>query len=48
MGTVVEMLAEKTYQHGHAIGRKEADELGNYSPIVRGGWRRGGDYRTPG
>jgi len=25
---IVEMLAEKTYQHGHAIGRKEAKEIG--------------------
>ena len=25
---IVETLAEKTYQHGHAIGRQEADEIG--------------------
>jgi len=25
---IVETLAEKTYQHGHAIGRKEAEEIG--------------------
>ena len=25
---IVDMLAEKTYQHGHAIGRKEAKEIG--------------------
>jgi hypothetical protein len=25
---IVETLAEKTYQHGHAIGRQEADEVG--------------------
>jgi ClpP class serine protease len=25
---IIEMLAEKTYQHGHAIGRQEAKEIG--------------------
>jgi hypothetical protein len=25
---IIEMLAEKTYQHGHAIGRREAKEIG--------------------
>ncbi len=25
---IVDIMAEKTYQHGHAIGRKEAEEIG--------------------
>ena len=28
IGVIVETLAEKTYQHGHAIGRQEASEIG--------------------
>lgn len=28
MGTIIEALTEKMYSHGHAIGRKEATELG--------------------
>lgn len=28
MNQIIEALAEKTYSHGHAIGRKEAQELG--------------------
>jgi ClpP class serine protease len=28
MAAVVETLAERVYAHGHAIGRKEADEIG--------------------
>ena len=28
ISTIIETLAEKTYQHGHAIGRREALELG--------------------
>lgn len=28
IGVIVETLAEKTYQHGHAIGRQEAGEIG--------------------
>ncbi len=28
IGVIIETLAEKTYQHGHAIGRREAAELG--------------------
>jgi Serine dehydrogenase proteinase len=31
-GLIVETLAEKTYQHGHAIGRKEAKAIG--LPVV--------------
>lgn len=28
MQVIVETLAERTYQHGHAIGRREAEEIG--------------------
>lgn len=28
LGLIVEALAEKTYSHGHAVGRREAKELG--------------------
>ncbi len=28
IASVIEMLAEKTYQHGHAIGRREAEAIG--------------------
>jgi hypothetical protein len=32
LGLIIESLAEKTYSHGHAVGRKEAKELG--LPVV--------------
>jgi hypothetical protein len=35
LGLIVESLAEKTYSHGHAIGRREAAELG--LPVVQDG-----------
>src|SRR5262249_3913635 len=37
---IIETLAEKTYQHGHAIGRREAKEIGlnitNPNPTLEG------------